>query len=138
MAGFYGGGMKLIALAAAAFVVAAPSKTVQLALVHTVQGCHIWQKANGANIGPTATLQLRHGDRLQLRVNCPMDFRLAQLRGPKLALGDPTFHTGTLRTIVFAKKGVYVIRATNVQSSEQVGLQTLGPDNAPTLTVRVS
>lgn len=129
--------MKLVAIAAAALAVAAPSRTVQLVLVHTVSGCHVWQKA-ARNVGPRTTLRLRAGDRIQLRVNCPMDFRLVELRGPRLVLGDPTFHTGTLRTIVFAKRGVYVLRATNVQSSAEVGLQTLGPDNAPTLTVLVS
>lgn len=129
--------MKLIALAAAALAVAAPSRTVQLALVHTVYGCHVWQQA-ARPLGPRATLKLRRGDRIRLRVNCPMNFRVEQLRGPRLALGDPTFYTGTLRTIVFAKRGVYVLRATNLQTSAEVGLQTLGPDNAPLLVVRVS
>jgi hypothetical protein len=128
--------VKLLAIAAAAVAVAAPSKTVQLALVHTVSGCHVWQQ-DARRLGASATLKLRRGDRIQLRITCPMDFKLEQLRGPRLPLGDPTFHRGTLRTIVFAKRGVYVLRATNLQSSAEVGLQTLGPDNSPVLTVRV-
>ena len=67
-----------------------------------------------------------------------MDFQLVQVKGPRLALGDPTMHTGTQRTIVFAKRGVYVLRAGNLQSSADLGLQTLGPDNSLRLTVIVS
>ena len=81
---------------------------------------------------------MKHGTRLQIRVNCPMSFNFAQLAGPKLALGDPLSQPGTVRTIVFAKKGVYKIQATNVESSEQMGLKTIGADNVLRLTVRVS
>lgn len=63
---------------------------------------------------------------------------IVQVRGPRIALGDPVVYTGTQRSIRFAKKGVYVFRGTNLQSSQQMGLQTLGPDNSLTLTVRVS
>ena len=128
--------MKLIALAAVVFAVAAPSKTVRLSIIHTVRGCHVWQSTH--DLGPATTLKLKRGDKLQLRVSCPMAFRLTQLRGPKLPLGDPTMQTGTQRTIKFAKKGVYVLRAVNLQSSAEMGLQTLGPDNQMTLTIRVA
>ena len=128
--------MKLLALGLVAFAVAAPSKTVRLAIVHTVHGCHVWQ--SNRDLGPSSTLALKRGDRIELRVSCPMDFTLTQVRGPKLALGDPTMHTGTSRVIVFPKKGVYVIAAVNVQSSADMGLQTLGPDNHMTLKVVVS
>ena len=128
--------MKLLALAAVTFAVAAPSKTVQLAIVHTVRGCHIWQSTHA--LGPAGVVQLARGGHIKLRVNCPMDFRLVQVRGPAVRVGDPTFHTGTTRTIAFPKRGTYVFSATNLQSSEQEGLQTLGPDNALRLTVRVA
>ena len=128
--------MRLLAIAVSLFAVAAPSKTVRLAIVHTVRGCHIWQTTR--SLGPAGILKVDAGTKVVLRVNCPMDFTMTQLRGPKLALGDPTMHTGTTRTIVFAKRGTYVIRAVNIQSSEAMGLQTLGPDNSLTLTVRVS
>ena len=128
--------MKLLALAIAAFTVAAPSKTVRLTIIHTVRGCHVWQSTH--DLGPTGIVRLARGGKVVLRVSCPMSFRLTQTRGPRLALGDPTMYTGTSRTITFAKVGVYVLRAVNLQSSEQMGLQTLGPDNALTLTVRVS
>jgi hypothetical protein len=128
--------MKLLALAAMAFTIAAPIKTVELTIVHALHGCHVWQSAHAA--GPTAVVRLPRGGRIRLRVSCPMDFRLVKLRGPAVALGDPTFHTGTSRTIVFPRRGTYVLSATNLQSSEQMGLQTLGPDNTLKLTVVVS
>lgn len=128
--------MKLLAIVISAFAVASPSKTVALQIVHTVRGCHVWQSSH--DLGPAGVLRLKRGDRVQLRVSCPMDFKLTQVRGPKLRLGDPVMHTGTSRTIVFAKTGVYVISAVNLQSSTDMGLQTLGPDNTLTLTVRVS
>lgn len=125
--------MKLLAIALSAFAVAAPSKTVGLQIIHTFRGCHVWQSTH--DLGAAATLRLHRGDRVRIRVSCPMDFRVSQVRGPKLALGDPVFHTGTQRTIVFAKRGTYVLAGTNMQSSADMGLQTLGADN--TLTLRV-
>jgi hypothetical protein len=129
--------VKLLALFAVTFAVATPAKTIQLAIVHTVRGCHIWQTATHS-LGPTDVVKLARGGHIKLRVNCPMDFRLVQVRGPHVALGDPTFHTGTTRTIAFPKRGTYVFSATNLQSSEQMGLQTLGPDSTLRLTVSVS
>lgn len=128
--------MRILAVVATLFAVAAPSKSIQLAIVHTVQGCHIWQTSHAH--GPATALQLKRGDKITLRVSCPMDFQLVQMKGPKLVLGDPTLHTGTQRTIAFPKRGVYVLRATNIQSSADMGLQTLGPDNVLKLTVTVS
>ncbi|HEY8646563.1 MAG TPA: hypothetical protein VIL77_11845 [Gaiellaceae bacterium] len=128
--------MKLLAIAATLFAVAAPSNTIRLAIVHAVSGCHVWQTTRA--LGPTGTLTLRPGGKIVLRVNCPMDFTITQVRGPKLNLGDPTMHTGTSRTLVFVKRGTYVLRAVNLQTSEQAGLQTLGLDNVLKLTVKVS
>jgi hypothetical protein len=128
--------MKLLAVAVALFAMAAPVKSVQLAIVHAVRGCHIWQ-AKGVT-GPAVVIKLTHGGRIQLRVSCPMDFRLVKLRGPAVAIGDSTFHTGTMRTLVFPRRGTYVFSATNLESSEQMGLQTLGTDNVLKLTVVVT
>ena len=129
--------MKLLALFAVTFAVATPAKTIQLAIVHGFRGCHIWQTTQHA-LGPTGLIQLARGGHIKLRVSCPMDFRLVQVRGPRVVLGDATFHTGTTRTIAFPKRGTFVFTATNLQSSEQLGLQTLGPDNTLRLTVRVT
>jgi hypothetical protein len=128
--------MKVLALLGMLVAVAAPSKTVQLAIVHTVQGCHVWQSA-AHNAGAATKVRLAPGGKVTVRISCPMDFTLVQVAGPRIALGDPTLHTGTQRTFRFPKKGVYVLRATNIQSSEQMGMQTLGPDNVLTLTVTV-
>ena len=128
--------MKILALVAAAIALGAPSKTVRLTIVHTVQGCHVW--ATNKQLGPATTLSVKAGTRVVIRVSCPMNFTVTQVTGPPVAIGDPTFYTGTQRTLVFPKRGVYVLRAVNIQSSAEMGMQTLGPDNVLTLTVRAS
>lgn len=129
--------MKILVVIAALAAVAAPStsKTIRLSIVHTVRGCHIWQATR--SLGPTGVLTVKRGDKIVLRISCPMNFSLKQLRGPKLALGAPTIYTGTSRTIAFPKRGTYVVRAVNLQTSTEMGLQTLGADNTLTLTVKV-
>jgi len=128
-------GVKTLAVLVASLAVAAPPKTVRLAIVHTVHGCHVF--ASSRELGAAPKLTVAPGARLVLRVNCPMTFTFRQVRGPKLAFGDPMFYPGTQRTIVFAKRGTYVLAGVNVQSSADMGLQTLGPDNHLTLTVVV-
>lgn len=132
-----------LTLAIAATVVAVPtggaaavSPTVRLAIVHTVSGCHVWRLGQKA-LGPSAKLTLARGTRLELRASCPMDFDLRQLGGPRLALGEARIYGGTTRTLVFRKAGTYKLTAVNVQSSEERGLPTLGPDNTLTLTIVV-
>ncbi len=117
---------------------AVASPTVRLTIVHVVQGCHSWGDVASNALGPSRTIAVKRGTRLQIRMNCPMSFDFAQLAGPALALGDPRSYPGTVRTIVFAKKGVYKLQATNVESSEQMGMTTIGADNVLVLTVRVS
>jgi len=104
-----------------------------MSIVHYVRGCHVW-KLTGLR-GAKTTVTVKRGTRVQIRLTCPMDFDFRQLRGPRLALGNPRTTTGTSRTIVFRKAGTYVLTATNVQSSAEKGLQTLGADNVLTLTV---
>ncbi len=135
----------LLAAATAFAVVGVPtgtaavvSPTVRLTIVHVVQGCHSWGDVASNALGPKRSIAVKRGTRLQIRVNCPMSFDLVQLAGPTLALGDPRLYSGTARTIVFAKKGVYKLQATNVESSAEMGMTTLGADNVLVLTVRVS
>jgi len=101
-----------------------------------VRGCHVWA-LRSKQLGPAARVRLKPGTKVKLRVNCPMDFDLVQVAGPKLSLGGRRFYTGSTRVIVFKKAGLYKLVATNVQTSEEVGLQTLGPDNGLRLTIRV-
>jgi len=134
--------LALILLAAVALVAApggaavAASPTLRAAIVHTLRGCHVWSIA-GKPPAPAVAVTVKRGTRLAIRVSCPMDFDVAKVRGPALALGPARFYAGTTRSIVFRRPGTYRLRARNVQSSEQAGLQTLGPDNVPTLTVVV-
>jgi hypothetical protein len=106
-------------------------------LIHAVSGCHIWGTTDSRALGATHTVVLKRGGRIEIRINCPMAFNVTQVAGPKLVLGASPWQSGTVHTLVFAKKGVYKLMAMNVQSSEEMGLQTMGPDNMPVLTVRV-
>jgi hypothetical protein len=133
--------MKRLALlpVAAALLLAGPaaaSPTVRLAIVHTLHGCHVW--ATTRQLGASTTLTVKRGTAVAIRVTCPMDYDVAQTAGPQLALAGPRWHTGTTRTIVFRKAGLYRIVARNVQSSADLSLQTLGDDSVLTLTVRVT
>jgi hypothetical protein len=129
----------LVVLAAGAVFApaAVASPTVRLTIVHFVQGCHVWGDDLGTPAGPARTITVKAGTKLQIRVNCPMSFDFSQVSGPKLALGDPRTYAGTARTIVFRRAGLYRLKAVNVETSEQQGLQTIGPDNTLVLTVRV-
>jgi hypothetical protein len=131
---------RLLLVIGLAFVLAPTalaSPTVRLTLIHVMQGCHVWGDADGQPLGAVRTLKVEPGTRLSVRITCPMDFDIVQTAGPKVALGGPHWHTGTTHTLVFARKGVYRFTATNVQTPEEVGLQTMGPVNVDRLIVRV-
>ena len=115
---------------------AAKAPTLALSIIHVFRGCHVWTLGS-KNVGPTPVLRTKPGARMTLRISCPMSFDLMQTSGPKLALGSPRLAPGTTRTIVFRKAGKYRLLARNVETSEEMGLQTLGPDNVLRLTVRV-
>lgn len=115
---------------------AAVSPTVLLTIVHVVHGCHAWQ-LGARELGPTARVTVKPGGRVAIRPTCPMDFDLTQTAGPPLGLGTTRIMTGTQRTIAFARRGTYAFSLVNVESSQQAGLQTLGPDNTLRLTVVV-
>lgn len=134
--------MKVLALVAATLVIgvgapvgtlAAASPGFRLSIVHYVHGCHVWRTTSVR--GATTTVRVKRGTRVEIRLTCPMDFDFRQLRGPRLQLGNPRTVAGSSRTIVFRKAGTYVLSATNVQSSDELGLETLGSDNALKLTV---
>ena len=110
---------------------------IGLSLIHVMSGCHVWGTADGVPLGANRTIVTHVGARVQIRISCPMDFDVAQIAGPKVAIGDPRWHTGTQHVLVFKKRGVYVFTATNVQTPEEVGLQTMGVPNTPKLTVKV-
>lgn len=126
----------LVLVVAPAGVAVAASPTLRVALVHTLRGCHIWS-VGGKDRAAAATVTVARGTRLAIRITCPMDFDIAKVRGPALALGPSRFYAGTTRTITLRRPGRYVLQARNVQSSEEAGLVTLGPDNVPLLTVVV-
>jgi len=132
--------LALVLALGVAFVVvpaAGASPTIRLAIIHVMRGCHVWATQDGAELGASRTLTVKPGTRLEIRMNCPMAFDVTQLAGPRLALGVPRWQPGTSHVLVFKKKGVYRLQAVNVQTPQELGLETMGPDNHPTLTVRV-
>ena len=112
-------------------------RRVRLTIIHVLRGCHVWGTADGRPLGASHTITVTRGTRLQIRDNCPMAFDVVQIAGPRLALGPSRWQPGTTHTLVFLVRGVFKLRATNVQTSEEMGLATLGPDNRPVLTIRV-
>lgn len=135
----------LLATVAAVLFLAAPaggalavaSPTVRLVIAHVVANCHVWRTPKKM-LGPSTKITVTRGTRVVLRSDCPMDFDLAQTKGPRLALGDPRMYTGTSRTITFRKVGVYRVTATNVQTPEERGLTVFGDPNKLTLTIVVT
>jgi hypothetical protein len=129
----------LVAIAAALVVIpaAGASPTIRLAIIHVMRGCHAWATQNGVELGATRTFTVKPGTRIEIRMSCPMAFDVSQLAGPPLALGDPRWQPGTVHVLVFKKRGLYSLQAVNVQTPQDLGLETMGPDNHPTLTVRV-
>lgn len=116
---------------------AAASPTVRLAIVHVLHGCHVW--AIGSKMfGASHRLSVKRGTKVVIRLSCPMDFDFAQTRGPKVVMGKVRRYAGTTWTVVFKKAGLYKLVGTNVQTPEERGLETFGPTNSLTLTVRVS
>jgi hypothetical protein len=120
------------ALAAGQATAAKPPKVVEI--MHFVRGCHVFM----TNEKPTLTLKLKKGDRIKLVDHDVMDFDVAQTAGPRVPIADPRLRRSELRLLVFRKAGVYRFQATNVQTSAEVGVQTLGPDNTLRLIVRVA
>ncbi|MGH3084809.1 MAG: hypothetical protein ACRDNP_12300 [Gaiellaceae bacterium] len=105
-----------------------------LELKHFFRGCHVFAK----NEKPAVNLRLRKGDRIQLVDHDPMDFDIVQTAGPRVPLADPRLRRSEVRLLVFRKAGLYRFEAANVQTSEELGLQTLGPDNTLKIVVRVA
>jgi hypothetical protein len=117
---------------------AAASTTVRMTIVHVLRGCHAWGTSLSEPLGPKRTLVVKRGTKVQIRVNCSMSFDVVQLAGPRLGVSGTRWLPGTAHTLLFARTGVYRLQATNVESSSDAGLQTLGPDNVLQLAVRVS
>lgn len=114
---------------------AGAARSLALTVMHTVRGCHAWKTTSP--VGPSATLTVARGTTLGIRISCPMDFDVRQTAGPTLRLGGSRLFAGTTRTVLFAKPGLYRLTGKNVQTSDEQGLETLGPDNTLQLTVRV-
>lgn len=125
-----------LALLVGAFAVGQASASrppTVLEIKHFFRGCHVFSK----NDQPTISVKLRRGDRVQIVDHDVMDFDVTQLAGPRVAVGDPRLRRSDVRMLVFRRAGLYRFEARNVQTSEELGLQTLGPDHTLRITVRV-
>lgn len=125
--------MLAVGVGAPVGAIAAASPSFRMSIVHYVRGCHVWKTTSVR--GAKTTVTVKRGTRVEIRLTCPMNFDFRQLRGPTLVLGNPRTVAGTSRKIVFRRAGTYVFTATNVQSSDELGLETLGADNVLKLTV---
>lgn len=112
------------------------SPTVRLTILHVIRGCHVWATVDSKPFGARRSPTVKRGTTVEIRVNCPMAFDVVQTKGPRI-LQPSRWQTGTSHSLRFARKGVYAFQAKNVQTSEEMNLQTLGPDNTPVLTVVV-
>jgi hypothetical protein len=126
-------GVALFAAALAAAQAGAARPATVLEIEHYYRGCHVFV----VNEKPTVSLRLRKGDRIKLIDHDVMDFDFAQTAGPRVPFGDPRLRRSETRTLVFRKSGVYRFAGKNVESSEEMGMQTLGPDNTLRITIRV-
>lgn len=105
-----------------------------LEIKHYFRGCHVFSK----NEQPVVNVRLRKGDRIQLVDHDPMDFDVTQTAGRRVGLADPRLRRSEVRLLVFRKAGLYRFELKNVQTSEELGLQTLGQDNTLRIVVRVA
>jgi hypothetical protein len=105
-----------------------------LEIKHFVRGCHVFSTKEK----PAVSLRLRKGDRIRLVDHDVMDFDVTQTAGPRVALADPRLRRSEVRLLAFRKAGLYRFEAKNVQTSEELGIQTLGPDNTLRIVVRVA
>ena len=101
---------------------------------HFFRGCHVFVK----NEKPAISLRLRKGDRIEILDHDVMDFDVTQTAGRRVGLADPRLRRSEVRLLVFRKAGLYRFELKNVQTSEELGLQTLGQDNTLRIVVRVA
>jgi hypothetical protein len=134
-------GMRTVALLAATVCTAALAvgqasaarPPTVLEIKHFFRGCHVFT----LNDKPTVSLRLRRGDRMELVDHDVMDFDITQAGGPRVPLADPRLRRSQVRMLVFRKVGLYRFEGKNVQTSEELGMGTIGPDNTLRITVRV-
>jgi hypothetical protein len=127
-------GLLVICVAAVTVVQAGAARPPKmLEIKHFVRGCHVFS----TNEQPAVNIRLRKGDRIKLVDHDVMNFDLVQTAGPRVALADPQLRRSEVRVLAFRKAGLYRFEAKNVETSEELGLQTLGLDNTLKITVRV-
>jgi len=144
----------LLALAGIITAVApAASSHASLVIRHQTRGCHAWS-LNGGPYRPSQTIVLRQGGSVTVTDNDVMPHKLVETSGPavrytRLSAGmsgamalKGTFppamlaRMGATTKITLTKTGVYHF-TTKPGEDYMQGIQTVGPDNVLSLTVRV-
>jgi hypothetical protein len=108
--------------------------SVELTIVHIVNGCHNW--TNGKTIAEKADLTLPRGARLTI-LNQDVDIhKLVQLAGPRIALGKPLAMNASAK-LRFTRAGLYRFKTVTSEMPGMPEMKTVGPDYRLLLSVRV-
>jgi hypothetical protein len=148
----------LISLAAALAAGASAGAPTSATLVihHQVRGCHAWSLNGGPNIVHQVA-SLAHGGSLTVTNNDLMVQELVKTSGPavkvklvkqgsmnmgaKMHMGKAgpyaMAHMGAMLKVTFSQAGTYHFNLMD-RGDYSKGIKTVGPDNKPTLTVKVS
>jgi hypothetical protein len=110
------------------------TSSVELTIVHIVNGCHNW--TNGKTIAEKADLTLRRGARLTI-LNQDVDIhKLVQLAGPRIALGKPMGMNASAK-LRFTRAGLYRFKTVTAEMPGMPDMKTVGPDYRLLLSVHV-
>lgn len=115
-------------------VIAAPSSTVGLGIVHVQEGCHLW--TDGKRKAAGVKLVVRPGTRVTI-VNTDLDIhKLVRVSGPKIALGPPLKMNGRV-TLKLTKRGVYRLMTKKITNPAMPEVETEGEDHVLGLVIVV-
>jgi hypothetical protein len=106
----------------------------QLRIIHVQRGCHVW--TNGKRQASRVRMTFHRNARLTI-LNLDLDgHKLIQKAGPALRLGG-TMMMNHRASLVFRKAGVYKFVTQSVEMPGMPEVETTGPDNLLTLTIKV-
>jgi hypothetical protein len=145
-----------LAAALAAGASAGAPTSAKLVIHHQVRGCHSWSLNGGPNIVHQVA-SLAHGGSLTVTNNDLMVQELVKTSGPtvkmklvkqgsmnmgaKMHMGKAgpyaMAHMGAMLKVTFSQAGTYHFNLMD-RGDYYKGIKTVGPDNKPTLTVKVS
>jgi hypothetical protein len=109
-------------------------QSLDLTIVHIVQGCHNW--TNGSKLAERAVVTTRRGGHLTI-LNQDVDMhKVVQLAGPHIATGSRMMMNASVM-LQFAKSGTYRFKTVTSEMPGMPEMKTVGRDYRLLLTVRV-